>query len=214
MESNTEYDQRVMSILARALGQPQGERQSYLLTACDRDANLYRDVTEALTWEERMGSFMRQPLVDFKNSERPFQVGQIVSERFEILREVGEGGMGVVYEAFDRRRQQRIAIKSAKPGFQRLLSPELEGALKVRHPNICLVNEIHTAETNQGEVGSLTMEFLEGPTLSAHLATNGALGQKGSPRDHSSVVCRPGRGSSKRNDSSGFEKLQHNSESE
>ena len=178
MESNTEYDQRVMSILARALEQPQGERQSYLQTVCDNDANLYRDVTEALTWEERMGTFMCQPLVDFKNSERPFQVGQIVSERFEILREVGEGGMGVVYEAFDRKRQQRIAIKSAKPGFQRLLSPELEGALKVRHPNICLVNEIHTAETNQGEVDFLTMEFLEGPTLSAHLATNGAFGQK------------------------------------
>lgn len=178
MESNTEYDQRVMSILARALGQPQGERQSYLQTACDNDANLFRDVTEALTWEERMGTFMRQPLVDFKDFERPFQVGQIISERFEILREVGEGGMGVVYEAFDRKRQQRIAIKSAKPGFQRLLSPELEGALKVRHPNICLVNEIHTAETNQGEVDFLTMEFLEGQTLSAHLATNGALDQK------------------------------------
>ena len=32
-----------------------------------------------------------------------------------------------MYEAFDRKRHQRIAIKSAKPGFQRLLSPELEG---------------------------------------------------------------------------------------
>ena len=45
----------------------------------------------------------------------------------------------------------------------------------MRHPNVCLVNEIHTAKTNYGEVDFLTMEFLEGQTLSAHLATNGAL---------------------------------------
>jgi len=167
-----------MSILSRALGQPPADREVYLETVCDGNADLYRDVTEAITWEEQMGSFMRQPLVNFKDFERPFEVGQVVSNRFEILREVGEGGMGVVYEAFDHKRNQRIAIKSAKPGFQRLLSPELEGALKVRHPNICLVNEIHTAETNNGEVDFLTMEFLEGQTLSAHLAISGALAHK------------------------------------
>jgi serine/threonine protein kinase/Flp pilus assembly protein TadD len=77
--------------------------------------------------------------------------------------------MGVVYEAIDRKRNTRIAIKAAKPGFQRLLSPELEGALKVRHPNICLVNQIHTTKTDSGEVDFLSMEFLQGETLCAHL---------------------------------------------
>ena len=75
--------------------------------------------------------------------------------------------MGVVYEAFDRKRSQRICVKTAKLGFRQSLSPELEGALKVRHPNICVVNEIHTAQTPGGEVDFLTMEFLEGETLSA-----------------------------------------------
>ena len=83
--------------------------------------------------------------------------------------------MGIVYEAIDRKRNQRIAIKSAKPGFQRLLSPELEGALKVRHPNICLVNQIHTTKTDKGEVDFLAMEFLQGETLAAHLAKEGKL---------------------------------------
>lgn len=44
--------------------------------------------------------------------------------------------MGVVNDAFDRKRNQRIAIKLTRPGFHRLLPPELEGALKVRHPNV------------------------------------------------------------------------------
>src|SRR5881397_3944370 len=113
-------------------------------------------------------------MVAFQDFARPFQAGQIVSERFEIVREIGDGGMGVVYEAFDRKRNQRIAIKSAKPGFQRLLSPELEGALRVRHPNVCLVNEIHTAQTEYGEIDFLTMELLEGETLSALLSARGS----------------------------------------
>ena len=96
----------------------------------------------------------------------PF-VGKVIDDRYEIQQRIGEGGMGVVYEAIDRKRNLRIAIKSAKPGFQRLLSPELEGALKVRHPNICLVNQIHTTQTENGEVDFLTMEFLEGEPLDA-----------------------------------------------
>ena len=71
---------------------------------------------------------------------------------WESAAQIGEGGMGVVYEAIDRKRNLRIAIKSAKPGFQRLLSPELEGALRVRHPNICLVNQIHSTKTDKGDV--------------------------------------------------------------
>ena len=83
--------------------------------------------------------------------------------------------MGFVYEAFDRKRNQRIAIKAAKPGYYRLLSPELQGALQVRHPNVCLVNEIHTTQTAHGEIDFLTMELLEGETLAARLVADGKL---------------------------------------
>ena len=40
----------------------------------------------------------------------------------------------------------------------------------MRHPNICLVNEIHTAATSFGEIDFLTMEFLEGETLGTFAA--------------------------------------------
>ena len=165
-----------MAILQEALQQPPEERPAYLRAACDGDDELCRDLDDALQWEERMGSFLLEPLVDFSLLVRPFEPGQTIGEgRFEILREIGEGGMGVVYEAFDRKLQQNIAIKAAKPGFQRLLSPELKAALRVRHQNICLVKEIHTAQTDFGEVDFLAMELLEGETLSAHLAKAGRL---------------------------------------
>jgi tetratricopeptide (TPR) repeat protein len=181
MESSAEYDRRVMTLLACARTHAAGDRESFLRSACGGDAQLFQEVAEALAWEARMGSFLAAPLMNFIDLARPFEPGDVVAGRFEIQREIGEGGMGVVYEAFDRRRRQRIAIKAAKPGFQTLLSPELEGALRVRHPNICLVNEIHSTPTAQGAVDFLTMEYVAGTTLSAYLGRNigtqGALSQ-------------------------------------
>ncbi|MBV9180879.1 MAG: protein kinase, partial [Acidobacteria bacterium] len=178
MEESSSRDQQVMAIASAALRHPPAEREAYLRLACNGDKQLSAEVTETLEWQERMGSFLLHPMVARKDFARPFKAGQVVAERFEVLREIGEGGMGIVYEAFDRKRNQRIAIKSAKPGFHRFLSPELEGALQVRHPNICLVNEIHTAKTDKGEVDFLTMELLQGETLSAHLRAQGKLSEK------------------------------------
>jgi tetratricopeptide (TPR) repeat protein len=177
-----------MALLDQALQQPAEEREGFLRGECRGDGELYQEVIEALYWEERMGSFLLEPLLDKATAIRPFAPGQVIAERFEILREIGEGGMGVVYEAHDRKRQQRVAIKAAKPGFQRMLSPELEGALKVRHHNICLVNEIHTEKTAHGEIDFLTMEFLEGETLSARLASVGKLDHK-KALDIASQLC-------------------------
>ncbi len=152
METSPEYDERVMKLVTEARQQAPAERESFLRQACETDPALYREIAETLKWEDRMGSFLQQPLIALTLVGRPFQPGEVIEGRFEIVRAIGEGGMGVVYEAIDRKRNTRIAIKSAKPGFQRLLSPELEGALKVRHPNICLVNQIHTTQTDSGEV--------------------------------------------------------------
>jgi tetratricopeptide (TPR) repeat protein len=175
MTALIDRDDRVMSLMAAALPLGAEERSRYLRVASDGDEELVRETREAIEWEERMGGFLRQPWLSLQDLERPFKLGQVINERFEIVREIGHGGMGIVYEAFDRKRGQRIAIKSAKLGFRRLLSPELESALKVRHQNICLVNEIHTASTDYGDVDFLTMELLEGPTLQEVLSAQGPL---------------------------------------
>ena len=164
--------ERLMGLVRETLRTPPDQRETYLRAECHQDQDLYSEVSEMVEWEERMGDFMRDPLVgliDLEALDRPFKPDQLVADRFEIIREVGDGGMGVVYEAYDRKRQQRIAIKCAKLGYERL-SPELRGALKVRHPNVCLVNEIHTAVTDLGELDFLTMEFLDGETLLSRLS--------------------------------------------
>lgn len=173
MNDPAQRDDQVMTLVAEALKTPSTERDRFLQSACQNDPELYREVSEVVAWEERMGGFLSRPLIEFidlETLERIFEPGQTVAGRFEIQRCVGDGGMGVVYEALDKKRRQRIAIKIAKPGFGRLLTPELNAALKVRHPNICGVNEIHTTETEFGDLDFLTMEYLDGETLASRLA--------------------------------------------
>lgn len=160
-------EERLMGLAGDVLRTPVEQRKTFLQAACHQDKELFDEVSEIVEWEERMGFFMRDPLIELIEQEgldRPFKPGHVIANRFEIIREVGDGGMGVVYEAYDRKQEQRIAIKCAKLGYERL-PPELRAALKVRHPNVCLVNEIHTASTDLGDLDFLTMEFLDGETL-------------------------------------------------
>jgi serine/threonine protein kinase/tetratricopeptide (TPR) repeat protein len=175
MSSPPDHDRRLMDLVSMVLRRPAIERDDYLRRACRGDPDLYVEASDVVRSQEKMGDFLLEPVLVLQKPARPFSPGQVVADRFEITREIGEGGMGVVYEAFDRKRNLRIAIKSAKPGFQRLLSPELEGAIQVSHRNICRVNEIHTAHTEHGEVDFLTMELLDGETLSAYLQRRGKL---------------------------------------
>src|SRR5215469_13583314 len=173
MNTSPEKDERIMKIVSQVRRESPEQRESLLRSLCETDSRLYQEIVETLKWEERMGGFLQQPLIALTSVGQLFRPGEVIEGRFEIVRVIGEGGMGVVYEAIDRKRNMRIAIKSAKAGFQRLLSPELEGALKVRHPNVCLVNQIHTTKTEVGEVDFLSMEFLQGETLAAHLTKKG-----------------------------------------
>lgn len=103
------------------------------------------------------------------DGEHPLEAGQVLEDRFHIVREVGHGGMGIVYEALDGRLDRRIAIKCARAGFRKRLSPEVRHASEISHPNVCKTYEIHTADTGRGEIDFITMEFIDGQTLGERL---------------------------------------------
>ena len=104
-----------------------------------------------------------------------FAPGTLLLDRFRIIRAIGSGGMGTVYLATDEKLGQPRAIKIAKTGHARHLPPEAATALRVTHPNVCRVHEIHTLETPDGPVDFLSMEFVDGETLASHLACHGPL---------------------------------------
>jgi len=174
VKTRAQDDDLVMSLVDLALERPAPERKSYLQEACSGDGELFRQVWSYVEWEERMAGFLLQPLYTLPDAEHPFEAGHRLDGRFRIEREIAQGGMGVVYEAWDEKLERRIAIKCAKSGFGKRLPPEVRHAREIGHPNVCKIFEIHTAQTASGEVDFVTMEYVDGETLAARLG-RGAL---------------------------------------
>lgn len=62
--------------------------------------------------------------------------------KYEVVRKVGEGGMGIVYEAFDPDLKRTIALKVLKQQDADRLRREASAAAKLRHPNIVTIHEV------------------------------------------------------------------------
>src|SRR5262245_28024431 len=90
--------------------------------------------------------------------------------RYRILRLVGEGGMGVVYEAEQDALRRTVALKIIKPG---LASPELlrrfeqESQVlgRLQHPGIARIYDAGTADTGFGPQPYFAMEFINGKNV-------------------------------------------------
>ena len=89
---------------------------------------------------------------------------------YDILRKVGEGGMGIVYAARDERLERTVAVKTMEAlaqdetGRKRFLR-EARAAASVNHPNVC---QIHEIGEDDGRL-FIVMELLEGEPLGDRL---------------------------------------------
>jgi non-specific serine/threonine protein kinase len=91
-------------------------------------------------------------------------------DHYRLTRKLGEGGMGVVFEAHDERLDRMVAIKRLRPittdpSLRERLSREARVAAGVSHPNICQVYELGEAE---GDL-YIVMELLSGETLAERI---------------------------------------------
>ncbi len=90
---------------------------------------------------------------------------------YEIVRTIGSGGMGEVYEARDTRLDRRVALKTLRPELladvqsRRRFEREARALSALNHPNICTVFDVG----RHGDIDFIVMEYIEGHTLDALL---------------------------------------------
>jgi hypothetical protein len=139
VEDTTQADELVRSLVETALGCREDEREGYLRSACGSNLTLFNLAWKYVHSEERMKGFLLEPLYPLVEYDYPVEPGQLLINRFRIVREVAQGGMGIVWEAMDEKLQRLVAIKCAKSGFREHLPPEVRNATEISHPNVCKI---------------------------------------------------------------------------
>ena len=92
------------------------------------------------------------PTRTLKSPAVEIQPGQTIAGKYRVVRRVGRGGMGVVYEAEDLRLRRMVALKFLPPGLtadaeaRERFVHEARTASSLDHPNICTIHEIDEAE--------------------------------------------------------------------
>lgn len=105
----------------------------------------------------------------------------ILPDSFQILGELGSGGMGTVYEVHDHTRQCRVAIKvlsselASDEAAAGRFRHEVETAASLDHPNLV---RVFGSGQGPGGIPYQVMEFLDGPSLSSLIEREGPLDEK------------------------------------
>jgi tetratricopeptide (TPR) repeat protein len=174
------------------------QRKLFLQRACGADETLRKEVESLLEYADDGDTFLEGSAVEaaaeamaaeaigtggVKSPEArtiPAEIGH-----YRVLRLLGEGGMGAVYEAEQDRPRRMVALKVIKPGFAtaenlRHFQYESQALGRLHHPGIAQIFEASTADTGFGPQPYFAMELIRGRALDEyadvhHLQTRARL---------------------------------------
>ncbi|MEJ6950880.1 Stk1 family PASTA domain-containing Ser/Thr kinase [Natronospora cellulosivora (SeqCode)] len=104
-------------------------------------------------------------------------IGKVLNERYEILKELGKGGMAIVFEAQDLLLDRKVALKMLRheylndKDFVKRFRHEAKAVARLAHPNIINIFDIG----QKGEYQYLVMEYIEGRTLKDIIRKEGKI---------------------------------------
>src|SRR3989454_2237709 len=163
--------QQIKILLHSALERAPVERPKFLDQACSGDPTLRSQLEALLASHERTNDFIEMPAFEvmadiLADEQRESLVGRTIG-RYQILEQLGAGGMGEVYLAEDKHLLRKVALKVLPAFFTRdrervrRFQQEARAASALNHPNILTIYEIGQIDSHQ----FIATEFVEGETL-------------------------------------------------
>ena len=177
-----ELYQRLKPLYDAALDVPAEKRDDFVAEACKDDLQLQKELQDLLAADDEKTGPLDNPIIDLhalkSSGEQTFADGTVLLGRFRIVRLLGSGGMGEVYEAIDTQ-LGRIALKTvigditASPERLLRFRKEVQLARSVSNPHVVRIHELFLTEGSEGAF--VTMEFLNGVTLADKVRESGPL---------------------------------------
>jgi serine/threonine-protein kinase len=158
---------RIKEIVDEAIHRKPEERSAFLNEACGGNDSIRREVESLLSSFENAEGFLDTPAIEAVTEViQTLNQGQMLGH-YEILRKLGEGGMGIVYLGRDTRLDRLVALKLLNKKYQqnedniRRFIREAKAASALNHPNILTIYEIGGLEGSH----YIVSEYIEGMTL-------------------------------------------------
>ncbi len=162
---------------------PLADREARLVEVCSGDPDLERELRRLITAADDKGPLdnpMDLSTVGFAGQAYGAVVGfvanSVVGGRFRLLRLIGQGGMGQVWEALDQHLGVKRALKTIRPEVASdpamidRFKHEVKRSQEVTHPNVCRVYDLY----HEGNIPFLSMELLPGESLAQRLKRIGS----------------------------------------
>jgi serine/threonine protein kinase/tetratricopeptide (TPR) repeat protein len=117
------------------------------------------------------------PTETLQTSVRELTTGSTFAGRYQVIEELGKGGMGKVYKVFDTKIKEKVALKLIRPEIAsdkdtvERFSNEIRLARRIGHRNVCKMFDIGEAEGAH----FITMEYVHGEDLKSMIHMSGSL---------------------------------------
>ncbi len=168
---NSKRWQKIKSIFDAALEIVPAKRGGFLDKSCPHDTELRQEVQKLLDSYDQAEGFIEDPAVNEVASlllepTQTLKEGQRFAH-YEVIRQIGVGGMGEVYLARDEKLERKVAIKILNERFSKHESnlkrfmQEAKAASSLNHPNILIIHEIKFGD----DANYIVSEYVEGKTL-------------------------------------------------
>ncbi len=164
------------AIFEEALSQPEESRDRFVEQACGGDEGLRDAVRAILRRHLAAGDTVKNVTVPDKDRTHRPRIPERLGH-FRIVREIGRGGMGVVYEAVQDHPTRTVALKVVSSYFApesmfRRLEIEAEVLGRLHHPGIAQVYEAGSFEVGHRPQPYFAMEYVKGQALTTFARVN------------------------------------------